>query len=1164
MSGFEFSPRCSVNGGVFPSIRDMRSLRDWLWIAAGMLAAGAFVVRAAPTPTEALPPPLLEFVTRTWNHEDGLPDPWVKYLHQTRDGYLWAATRTGLARFDGVYFTVFNHGNTPEMSSDDCRALAEDRDGTLWIGTADGLLRRRGSVITRFTRQDGLVWPRVKCLLPAHDGTLWIGTEYGLGWLRNGLFQSFTHPAHLIGPEIWSLSEDADGSIWIGTSSGLQRFDPGAGKFDNSLSTPAAPNAAITGVHHDSRGRLWIVHADPENGYYGYIGALVQGKWFPDHRIAMFPGWTAASFTEEANGDFWAANLGASLFRVRRDADIRDLEGSRGYNVDLPGKPSIERVLALTLDRESSFWIGFLRSGIMSLRHRHIEAITTRNGLTNDQCWAVLESRDGSVWVGTDGGLSHFQAGRWTTLTREDGLSRNEIRALAEDRHGRLWIGTGSSIDCLDRGRITRMQFPGRWPATKVRTLHIDPQDVLWVGSALGLFTVDLKNDPPTRPSLNLYSNAVTEFAAFSLLTETNGLPHEDVRMVAADRDGALWVGTHGGGLIRIKADLARGLGAGNGATNLNSTSSPALRAPYPPLAAGDRDGERSRSSDFTNASPAPPNSSATTSGAWAPTREETAAGLQIFRATNGLASDRVWAAWQDREGVWWLAGDSGLTRLEGGKFTVFSPRDGLPDATVNAILEDDAGHLWLSHDRGITRVSKRSLDARASGSTTAIDWIHYNEEDGLLSPETNGQKSQPAACKTRDGKLWFPTTKGLAIFDPKHLPDLTNPPPVIIEQWRADGETLHDNGPGGIGPVAAMTAAALPDGPYALPPGRGHLVEFRFTAPTFIGAEKVRFRYRLVGLETQWTEAGSRRTAQYANLKPGGYRFQVTAANKYGVSNPTGAEMAFVVRPFFWQTWWFRAACVLFPALAGYAFYHQRLTHQRRLAKAERAAAVARERANIARDLHDHLGPRLTLVQKLGDSIRHARPAETSEDGAREKMARLAHELNASLDSAVWAVQPDKDSVTSLADHLGDAFQEMLSATECELDLDFPDRLPNWPLSRTARYHLSLAALEALNNAIKYARATRIQLRLATDNDTLTIEISDNGCGFDPAEPRRDSSRRLGGCGLANMRERLESLGGRFALSSQPGCGTTVTLMLPRRHENPPDAAISGDNERK
>ena len=168
----------------------------------------------------------------------------------------------------------------------------------------------------------------------------------------------------------------------------------------------------------------------------------------------------------------------------------------------------------------------------------------------------------------------------------------------------------------------------------------------------------------------------------------------------------------------------------------------------------------------------------------------------------------------------------------------------------------------------------------------------------------------------------------------------------------------------------------------------------------------------------------------------------------------------------------------------------------------------------------------------------------------AQRRLARVAGELNSSLDTAVWAVQPDKDTLLNLIDYLGDTFHALLAGSGMELDLDFPDSVPPWPLTRSERYHLALAAIEALNNALKHSKSTILRVSLTTDSHAFTLRIADNGIGLRADSAGPSINERVGrtghtGDGLVNMRERVERLGGEFRISSPAGNGTVVEMSL-------------------
>jgi len=337
---------------------------------------------------------------------------------------------------------------------------------------------------------------------------------------------------------------------------------------------------------------------------------------------------------------------------------------------------------------------------------------------------------------------------------------------------------------------------------------------------------------------------------------------------------------------------------------------------------------------------------------------------LKQFRKSDGTGSNFILCLHADADGtLWYGSSDNGLGRWKNGKFSSVTPSNGLPSSVICHIVEDNAGFLWMSSHRGILRVSREELNQCADGSSTSLQCLVYGRSAGLPSLTCSGG-FQPGATKGPDGRLWFPTAKGVAIVNPLEITTNQVVPPVLIESLSAGGEI--------IGPLPGEGAKKEHDGTLQVRPGKRRF-EIQYTGLSFTAPGKVRFRHRLKGLEDEWQEAGTRRVAEYSYLKPGDYRFQVIACNNDNVWNNTGATLSFTVLPYFWQTAWFRSACVLvLGATFGTAiFVGSRHRLRVRLGQLERQRGIERERTRIARDIHDDLGASLTRINMLSQSVR-------------------------------------------------------------------------------------------------------------------------------------------------------------------------------------------------
>lgn len=780
-------------------------------------------------------------------------------------------------------------------------------------------------------------------------------------------------------------------------------------------------------------------------GTNALLGWKSRGQWdfFPSAGAFNFDLSVVASFIlEDSRNNIWLSARKTTLHRLRNE---------RLDALAIPLVRTNDLVLSMHEDHEGNLWMGTGRSGLWRWQPRKLTTYTPDEGLPHPNAWVVCEAPDGSVWLGTDGGVSQLADGHMQTWTAADGLFRNYLRALAIDREGIVWIGTSSGLNSLRDGQITQHPFPGEWFEGKIRALLPTRDGALWVAAATGLNR--LENGTRTK------------------LTTEDGLAHNDVRALLEDSNGRLWIGTYGGGLQAYHAGR-----------------------------------------------------------------------LTTYTTNNGLSSSFVWALHEDADGALWIGTASGLNRLRDGRITALGTRHGLPDNLVNFILADDLGQLWISHDRGIYRARLTALNDVADGRAAWVQCVSYTEADGLPSEETNGQKSYPAGCKTRDGRLWFPTTKGVVVFDPKLHQEELSPPRLVIEQVRATGELIHDLNP--RDPFSEVSVIALPrrGEEYQLPPGRGRVLEFDYTANTFVAAERARFRYRLLGLDAKWIEAGARREAVFTNLKPGAYRFQVIAANHHGVWSEAGATFAFRVAPFVYQTWWFYLVCGLVVTAVTGGLIVWRLRELRRIHRLEQQSALAAERARIAKDLHDGLGADLTQLSLLADLADQTRPDNAPPESPLRTLSSTTKQVAQTLKDIIWSANPADATLDGVVAHICQYAEHFLNAAQITCRFDVPEQLPERVLTADERRNLFLAAKEALANAARHAAASEVWLRVTRDNERINLSIEDNGAGFGRASGDPDS----GGRGLLNMRQRMAAVGGELRIEPLPERGTRVCLTLP------------------
>jgi signal transduction histidine kinase len=510
-----------------------------------------------------------------------------------------------------------------------------------------------------------------------------------------------------------------------------------------------------------------------------------------------------------------------------------------------------------------------------------------------------------------------------------------------------------------------------------------------------------------------------------------------------------------------------------------------------------------------------------------------TASRLKQFRKADGLPGNFVRCLHEDAVGAIWIGTSDGLCRFKDDHLTTLNSRQGLFDNVICDIEDDGHGFFWISSFNGIFRVSKADLQRCADGRLASVHCLAFGVSDGMPTLETSG-----GGCKSADGKLWFPTCRGLVAIDPQSAKPNRLAPPVLIEGLLVDNKPLAD--------LASPSRLKIP-------PGR-HRFEFQYTGLSFDAPEKVRFKHRLDQLDADWVDAETKRTAEYPYIPPGDYTFRVTACNNDGVWNETGAALAFTVLPYFWQMAWFRALGLSGTVLLSSSgvWYGTRRRMRRKLELLERQRAIERERTRIAKDIHDDLGASLTRINLMSQSARRGMDDEPQTVKNLDQICTTARQLTRAMDEIVWAVDPQHDTLDSLASYLEKLIHELLSDSGIRCRLDFPVQLPAWPVTAEVRHNLFLAFKEALHNILKHSHATEVHISFALKPAPFAVNIADNGRGFDPtvltepALPGGQPRPRLNG--LVNMRKRLQEIGGRCEIQSERGRGTQVTFVLPAK----------------
>ena len=961
---------------------------------------------------------------------------------------------------------------------------------------------------------DGLPQGSILSLTQTRDGYLWLGTLNGLvrfDGIRFTVFDESNTPG-LNSSRIVSLFEDSRSNLWVGTeTAGTTLFKDG--QATRQPIGQGGKERRLVSACEDAQGVVWLYAANGE--LWRYENGHLQPSFLVDRGRDS----NCRAIIAETNGPVWVG-VDSSLFSLSRTANPGSLElpvdeslpvnkldfllasQRGGYWRLADGR--VQKWRANRLDRdwgaypwtnahvssacedlEGNLLVGTKGAGLFWFdSDGQATCISTNQGLSHDYVLSLQVDREGTLWVGTDnGGLNRIKRQVFDTLEASQGWV---VQSVCEDDQGGLWIGcNGSGANYWKGGNLKRFDAGQGLFNPSVRAMFVDRQQRVWAGTLGGLFQLqndrfqpDPKFEGISRPVYALYQ----------------------------DRQDHVWAGTQGG-LARWDERAWKVF------TTRDGLSADAIRA-----ITEDREGNlwvgtsggglnRLRDGQFT------------------PFRKQ----------AGGLPSDDISSLYADGDGVLWIGTlRSGLARFYGGNWTCYTTHEGLIGNSIRYVVADDQGCFWIGSNAGLMRVARQTLNDFANGLTKVIAGRAYEKPDGLPTRECTPD-SQPGACRTREGKLWFPTTKGLASVNPARLNFNTNPPPVIIEMVLVEGQTQNTN---------RLLAGRLQA--VTIPPGKEQL-EIHYTSLNLTAPDRARFKYRLEDSETNkttWTEAGDTRIAHYPKLSPGHYRFHVTACNEDGVWNPVGSVLAITVEPPFWQTGWFLGitAAGLLGSIIAVVHYLSTQKLQRQLERLKQQEALEKERSRIARDIHDQLGANLTQVSLLGELVESDKAFPEEVVGHARQITQTARDTSHALDEIVWAVNPTNDSLDGLVTYVCKYAQEYLAVAGLRYRLDVPVQLPVVAIPPEVRHNVFLASKEAITNVVRHAKATSVWIRLKLEPTRFILEIEDNGRGLAGLDEKAAQTRN----GLRNMRKRMEDIGGSFSLLPATEKGTVISLSAP------------------
>ncbi len=1016
----------------------------------------------------------------------------------------------GQEQWEGVRF---DHLNVEQgLSQNSVRCILQDRQGFMWFGTYDGLNR--------------------------YDG-------YEFKIYRNRPGDSLSIPHN----SITSLFEDSSGILWVGTVKGLSCFDPVTEKFYR-----VDPNE-VTSLCQDEDGNIWASRT-------GLSVFLAERQYVSQnfHLPWNSSGTNMEYFTSllfQKPDILWLGNSNGTLFQFNTKQK-QFLLFRKNLKIFSPGQD--KRISSILEDRDGIIWLGTRGSGLV--RYDPVADEFTyftpdpqnSHSLSSSLINCIYEDHQGNLWIGSQNGLLVFDKKKKSFFRFKHrpgvpgSLSDDKILSIYQDKFGTYWIGTkGGGINKFNLKTVffdyylSAEEVRYNPSASKVWTFYEDRQRNLWVGTSGGLIRMVKKNKRLDHADFKLFPIRI------------DGPVNRSVRSICEDDSGNLWLALIRGGLAKFvkksgkityfvpdegklpcltpnifyvlfpidQSNLWIGTN-GCGLLNFNIKTGEFQNKWYRNSADKKRNGwiiciYRDKEGDF-----------------WLGTWKN---GLIRFRQTKkdmivyrhdvkdpfSLNNNTVFSILEDHRGNLWIGTyGGGLNKLDRrtGKFIFYTRKDGLPNDVIYGILEDDHGNLWMSTNKGLSCFNPETGQ-----------FLNFDVNDGLQGNEFN----LGAYFKSADGTLFFGGNNGFNCFKPANMIN-EQPPEVVLTGFKKFGKSIKFDQ--SISSLKKIVVSY-----------KDNFFTFQFAALHFKNPSKNKYAYKLEGFDKDWIFIGKKREASYTNLDPGKYFFRVKAANCDGIWNEKGLTIPLIIRPPFWQTYWFYLSVLIF-ILGGLLIVHK--AHLR--SQINQALLIERVRMNerqeiqkkISRDFHDELGHRLTKITLFGNLLsRELKDASNQSLFYLHKILYHSHSLFEETRDFIWQLDPQKDSLYEWVVHLKNFSDELFEQTEISFRIE--GAMEEWDkihLPLEWRMHLLRIFKEALHNILKHAQKCKnIILKVQCRNNLLEVILVDDGVGF-------EVNRVSNGEGLNNMIKRAQTIGGKLVISSEPNEGTKIRFFgkLPER----------------
>jgi len=1005
----------------------------------------------------------------------------------------------------------FRHLTVKEgLSQSSVNCIMQDRHGFLWIGTQDGLNRYDGYDfrIYRYdpadsnTLSNDWIWD----VLEDRSGKIWIATWKGLT-KYDPCTDCFTrylpdvnNPGAISGERPASLCQDKEGNLWIGIwGGGLDRYDPETDGFVRILSHPEDPKTLpgnlVRDVFYDHKNRLWVgTWSGLGLGEKQKDGSVTFTRFVHDENDPRSIGSNhVMSVLEDHTGRIWIGTRGGGLnLFSEKDSSFEHFV----YEKENAKSISSNDICVLYEDSQHRFWVGTFTEGLNLFDP--VKGTFTRipqnpddpKGLLSNNVYSITEDRSGLLWIGA-GGLNildprmvHFRYYRYSRKNKFS-LSNNDVSSFYEDNMGNIWVGTkGGGLNGfnLKTGRFTVYSHIPE-DMRSISSNHVSAV----TGDGSGTIWVATSNN-----GLNRFDPVSKKFTHISAIQNTEGKEMIDIKYIndlCFTSKNILWMATDNRGLVRYDVLNTQGKS-------------------YKSIAWADKIIDLSSLLTLTAGS-----GGKLWIGTWGVGLLSLNLKTERFsvypvheKDTLSLAGNMVHVIYETRDStgrILWVGTNKGLSymRPDGpscGKFRHITMKNGLPSNIIYGILQDNRGFLWISTNMGLSRYDP--LSGRIK---------NFDIYDGLQNNEFNLH----ACLKLQDGSLLFGGVNGFNLFRPEMIMENDYQPPVVLTSFKVFNKEME-------------FGKSLTEIKKIVLNWKHNFFSFEFAALDFAQSAKIQYAYRMVGVDKDWVFSDNRRYVSYTRIDPGDYVFQVKGTNRDGIWSDKILSVEIKVRPPYWRTWWFKTLGVVLFLLILYGLYRMQL---------QKLLALERLRVRIASDLHDDIGSALTRISIASEQMQAAKDYNRV-IRLSKTIGIISREIISTMSDIIWSIDARNDTLIQLLDRMQDVAFSAFSMKNIKVDIVQKDMKKKKKIPVDYRQSIFCIYKEALNNIVKHAHATEVKIKLLNTDRGFTMEISDNGKGFDPEKLSK-------GNGLRNMRMRAERLKAKLEVITNRGM--TIRLSM-------------------